>query len=120
MAYFAKYRNAKGYTQAFVAQELGITRQAYNNYELGKRQADYETLLKLSELLEVSVEALLTGRVAESPIESYKMPDNKEAAILKGSRRDFFDILNGLSETELTELENYVRFLLWKHTHSDL
>lgn len=55
------YRKKKGYSQSDVAQELNITRQAYSNYERGKRQADYETLLKLAEILDTTVDGLLTG-----------------------------------------------------------
>lgn len=36
-------------TQQEVADYLGISRQAYGNYESGKREPDYETLLKLGE-----------------------------------------------------------------------
>lgn len=52
-------RMAKGLSQAEVARELNISRQAYYNYETGKREADYETLLRLGELLDVSVEELI-------------------------------------------------------------
>ena len=34
-------RESKGVSQQTVADYLGITRQAYGNYETGKRQADY-------------------------------------------------------------------------------
>lgn len=54
-----KYRELKGLTQTAVAQDLGISRQTYNNYELGKRQADYEMLLKLAEYFDTTVENLL-------------------------------------------------------------
>lgn len=58
-----KIRTAKNVSQAKVAEDIGISRQTYNNYELGKRQADYETLLKLAEYFEVTVEELLPVRV---------------------------------------------------------
>lgn len=54
-----KYRESRGLSQAAVARELGISRQTYNNYELGKRQADYEMLLKLAEFFCTTVEQLL-------------------------------------------------------------
>ena len=59
MTNLRKIREEKGVSQAAVAKELGISRQAYNNYELGKREADYETLLKLAEYFETTVEALI-------------------------------------------------------------
>ena len=59
MTNLRKIREEKGVSQAAVAKELGISRQAYNNYELGKREADYETLLKLAEYFDTTVEALI-------------------------------------------------------------
>ena len=41
-------RESKGVSQQTVADYLGITRQAYGNYETGKRQADYTALLRLA------------------------------------------------------------------------
>lgn len=60
-----KYRELCGISQAEAARRLGISRQAYNNYELGKREADYETLLKLAEIFNTSVESLLRDTVPE-------------------------------------------------------
>lgn len=57
---FKYFRNKKGMSQKFIADYLGITSQAYSNYENSKRQADYETLLKLSELFNTNIEALLS------------------------------------------------------------
>jgi transcriptional regulator with XRE-family HTH domain len=60
-----KYREICGISQAEAARRLEISRQAYNNYELGKREADYETLLKLAEIFNTSVESLLRDTVPE-------------------------------------------------------
>lgn len=57
-----KIRESKGLSQATVARELNISRQTYNNYELGKREADYETLLKLAEFFDTTVDSLLSDR----------------------------------------------------------
>lgn len=54
-------RERLGFTQSAVARELGVSRQAYNQWELGKRQADYEYLLRLAELFDTTVENILTG-----------------------------------------------------------
>lgn len=59
MTAIRQIREAMGITQAEAARRLGLSRQAYSNYELGKRQADYETLLKIAEEFQVSVSALL-------------------------------------------------------------
>ena len=46
-------------SQQQVADYLGITRQAYSHYEVGRRKPDYETLLKLAEFYGVSVLELM-------------------------------------------------------------
>ena len=46
-------------TQTEVANILGITRQAYNHYETGKREPSLDTISKLATLYGVSVDYLL-------------------------------------------------------------
>lgn len=41
--------------------EVGVAESTISQYETGKRQPDYETLLKLGEFFGVSVDYLLTG-----------------------------------------------------------
>lgn len=52
-------RTQKGCNQTDVAKVLGITQQAYANYETEKRQPDHETLTKLADFFNVSVDYLL-------------------------------------------------------------
>lgn len=65
MKYLKQIREKSGLTQVDVAKMLGISKQAYNNYERGRREADYETLLKLAEILDTTVDGLLTGTPSE-------------------------------------------------------
>lgn len=62
-------RNQKGLKQKEVAEHLGITPRAYQYYEGGRRRPDYETLVALADLLEVSADYLLgrTDRQESSP-----------------------------------------------------
>lgn len=60
-------RKSKGLSQQDVADYLGISRQAYCNYENDKREASYETLLQLSEYFDVSVDELL-GRGSKTKV----------------------------------------------------
>lgn len=46
-------------THQDMANMLGISRQAYSFYESGKRQPDFETLQKLADFFDVSVDYLL-------------------------------------------------------------
>lgn len=64
---FKFYRTRLGLSQREVGEALGITGQAYGNYETGKREADYDTLRGLSRLFGVSIDELLSeaGPAAE-------------------------------------------------------
>lgn len=52
-------RIAQNLTQEDMAKKLGITRQAYGNYETGKRDVDSQTLVNLAVILDMSVDYLL-------------------------------------------------------------
>lgn len=54
-----KLRLEKGLTHQEMADMLGITRQAYGNYESGKREPDFKTLDKLADFFNVSLDYLL-------------------------------------------------------------
>lgn len=60
-------RKAIHKTQQEVADYLGISRQAYSNYEAGKREPDFETLLKLGEYFGCSVDYLLGNKKDPAP-----------------------------------------------------
>jgi len=56
-----KLREEKGMTQDELAEKLNVTRQAVSNWETGKTQPDIETLTKLAEIFDVSVERIIYG-----------------------------------------------------------
>ncbi|MCY9162692.1 helix-turn-helix domain-containing protein [Bacillus atrophaeus] len=60
-----KCRTSKGYSQKQMADFLGITRQGYGKYEIGKAEPDLRTLTKLSTILGVSTDYLLKGTDAQ-------------------------------------------------------
>ncbi|TPG68928.1 XRE family transcriptional regulator [Brevibacillus laterosporus] len=55
----AKLRTTKKITQADLAKKLGIARTTYAGYENGSRKPDPDTLQKLADVFEVSVDYLL-------------------------------------------------------------
>nr|DAO04665.1 MAG TPA: repressor protein [Caudoviricetes sp.] len=61
-----RLRAEKGVSQQVVADYLNITKQAYSLYELGKREPDFETLLKLGEYFNVSTDYILRGEDIET------------------------------------------------------
>ncbi len=52
-------RKARGYSQALMAERLGIARSTYAGYETGKRSPDVEMFARISEELFVSADELL-------------------------------------------------------------
>lgn len=57
-----RLRQDKGMNQEQLAEQLHVTRQAVSNWETGKTQPDIETLTKIAEYFEVSVEHLIYGK----------------------------------------------------------
>ena len=54
-------RKSHDYTQAYVADYLGITRQGYSHYEADARVPDYQSLLKLTLLYDISIDELINS-----------------------------------------------------------
>lgn len=52
-------RKTNNYTQDYVAEVLGVVRQTYSHYETGKRTPNYDALIKLADLYNISVDDLL-------------------------------------------------------------
>lgn len=71
-------RRARGYSQAFMAEQLGIARSTYAGYESGKRSPDIEMFSKISKELFVSADELL-GRY------DYGTPN-----LIKEAKADYF------------------------------
>jgi Predicted transcriptional regulators len=54
-------RKIKGLTLKELGDMVGVAESTMSHYETGKRSPDFETLLKFGEILECSVDYLLTG-----------------------------------------------------------
>ena len=58
-AHLRELRTEKGYTQAFVADFLGLNRTTYTKYETGVTQPDLNSLKRLCELFEVDCNTIM-------------------------------------------------------------
>ena len=69
------YRKQRGMTQAALAKSVGISTSFIGHIERGTRIASLETLVRLSEVLDVSIDTIVTGADNQSnnPNASYKM-----------------------------------------------
>ncbi|MED0677687.1 MULTISPECIES: helix-turn-helix domain-containing protein [Aneurinibacillus] len=66
-------REKNGYAQKFVAEKIGVRNNTLSSYESDKRQPDYDTLQKIADFFEVSVDYLLGRTDDPSPKEDKKM-----------------------------------------------
>mgnify|MGYP006072789397 FL=1 len=60
-----RLRDEHNYTQFQLSKKLNISRQAYSNYETGKRVPDIETLLRVSDIYGISLEDLIARPFSE-------------------------------------------------------
>lgn len=61
------------YTQQQLADLLNIALRSYQKYEQGEREPSYNTLIRVADILDVSIDYLL-GR--DDFIESHRISDN--------------------------------------------
>lgn len=59
--FIAECRKEQGFTQAALAEKLGITDRAISKWENGKSMPDASIMLELCEVLKINVNELLTG-----------------------------------------------------------
>ncbi len=72
-------REKKGMTQQSLAEKLYVTRQSVSRWECGDRYPDLLTTKKISEILEVSLDDLLSGKEMEKVVERNPVIENKVA-----------------------------------------
>ena len=60
-------RLENGYTQAFIAEKLNIKQNTYSQYEMSLREISIESLCKLAELYDTSVDYILGLTDDETP-----------------------------------------------------
>lgn len=98
-------RKEKKLTQQDMASKLEIARTTYASYEQGHRQPDYDTLKKIADFFEVSIDYLLTGNKATTS------PDEMWQELLDPKKRVFFKDLQEAPEEKIEELIEFWEFL---------
>ncbi len=63
-----RLRNDHNYTQTQLGRKLNISRQAYSNYETGKRIPDLDMLIRIADIYHVSLEQLITQTCTKSGV----------------------------------------------------
>ena len=52
------YREKRTFSQDFMAERIGITQPLYNRIENGSREMTINTLIKITEILDISMDSL--------------------------------------------------------------
>lgn len=72
-------REEKGMTQQTLAEQLFVSRQSVSRWECGDRYPDLITTKKLSEILDVSLDDLMSGKEMAKVVERNPVIENKVA-----------------------------------------
>lgn len=100
-------RELLGKTQLEISNLIGMAVSSYALYEQGRRNPDYDTLIKLADIYNCTTDYLL-GRT-DNKTQVIKSPDEYNAVILKA--RD--------SNIPSNILDNYIDFLRKAHDKKD-
>lgn len=88
--FISSCRKKKGFTQAQLAEHLGITDRAVSKWETGKSLPDPSIMLELCSLLGIDVNELLTGETMEP--ERYKESAENNLICFLRNRKNLFII----------------------------
>ena len=88
--FISSCRKKKGFTQAQLAEHLGITDRAVSKWETGKSLPDPSIMLELCSLLGIDVNELLTGETMEP--ERYKESAENNLICFLRNKKNLFMI----------------------------
>lgn len=114
MVRIKEIREKKGLQQNYVAEQLQIPANTFNQYENCKREADYETLCKIADFYQVSVDCLLGRAIAKGLKINRVMRDITAAQIadsLKMSTENYLAYENGMEIPTLKSLIKIAKVL---------
>lgn len=78
-----KAREANGLTQQSFAEKIYVTRQTVSRWESGARYPDLHTAKKISEVLGVSIDELLSGEEIQTNIEKIPVLDKTSEIVIQ-------------------------------------
>lgn len=96
----SKYREYHGYTQEKLCEHLNISRQAYSNYERGKRDPDLDLLIKLCGIYNITLDQLV------------QQPFHKSNLLVRENKPPYTSAIEPESEDILYLSKKEISFLL--------
>jgi len=105
-----KLRHEKDLTHQQMGDMLGITRQAYGNYELAKREPDIKTLKILADFFNVSLDYLLGKSLVRNSPDHYEPTFTEIDDVFKQADLQF----NGapLNDEDKEDIMEFIKIVL--------
>ncbi|HEY8402074.1 MAG TPA: helix-turn-helix transcriptional regulator [Cytophagaceae bacterium] len=91
-------RKKKKLTQQQAAKHLGIPRSTYSNYELGKREPDFETLKNIANFFEVNIDWLLGEDMKNKPISKHDPLYEKIEQLSEEDKKYILELIERLTK----------------------
>jgi transcriptional regulator with XRE-family HTH domain len=99
-ARLAAARDAAGFSQAALAEELGIAQQTLAHYETGRSRVSVALMLEMSRVLRFSIDDMLAGRAEgrskRGPASRLEQQLDAIARLPKAKQRMVADMLDGI------------------------
>jgi len=89
-------------SQQKLAENLNLSRELLSNYEQGRREPDYNTLILISNFFDVSIDYMLGVTEVEKRL-LHKSVSDKYNCLMTD--------ISGLSKESISELETYINLL---------
>lgn len=99
-------RKKCGLTMKELGAEIGVAESTISQYETGKREPDYETLLKLAEYFGTSVDVLLRGEPQDASPAKPVILDKE----LDGINFALYGEIQELSDEDKQDILEFIRF----------
>lgn len=96
------FRKELGKTQQEMADFLNMSKVGYSSYELGKRQPNFEILIKLADYFHTTVDALL----------GHEVPYLLDKSILSEKQRNLLNLVVSLNDRQCEKAEAYINGLV--------
>lgn len=112
-------RKEKKLRQEDIAKILGIARTTYAMYEQGNREPDFDTLNKIADYFEVSIDRLLGREEKKSAKEGSLEEVNKLVKEYGIEQFGFFDIekWKNLSQEDIEEIKKHFEYVVFQAKH---
>lgn len=114
-------REKNGYTKKEISYKLGFTANVYGSYERGDRRPSLETIIKLAELYDVSLDYLIRGKEYQNETTSSKNTSELELLIRYFNNAGFkhpyvlqLEKWEYLNEADFQELSNHFEWVVNK------